>query len=366
MNRRTFLGCGLAMSVSSSLRAAVGSRGFDEAAAILTKATDSGQVSSASLYVSRGQESRSEFFGGSVRTTAAMYLLGSISKPIAMTALMTLFDKNQFQLDDPVMRFLPNFAGEGRDSVTMKHLLTHTSGLPDQLTDNEVLRRKHAQLPEFIEHALRTPLEFAPGSRYQYSSMGILLASHVAERISGVESKEFIKQSVFKPLKMSHSAQGMDKFAAGYFVPLQMEGAAPESGGGDPSSKDWNWNSPYWRALGAPWGGTHASAPDVGRFLAEFLFKQGMVVKPATATLMTTNHNPAGITPRGLGFNVGAAAGSKGCSDQTFGHTGSTGQLCWADPATETICVVLTSLPALAANPHPRELAAAAIAGDRS
>jgi CubicO group peptidase (beta-lactamase class C family) len=57
------------------------------------------------------------------------------------------------------------------------------------------------------------------------------------------------------------------------------------------------------------------------------------------------NHNPKGFTPRGLGFGVGKESGSPGCSEQTFGHTGSTGTLCWADPVSETICVVLTSLP---------------------
>jgi CubicO group peptidase (beta-lactamase class C family) len=72
---------------------------------------------------------------------------------------------------------------------------------------------------------------------------------------------------------------------------------------------------------------------------------------------MITNHNPPGLTPRGLGLNVGHGAGPHGCSDQTFGHTGSTGTIAWCDPASKTICVVLTSLPAQAVHPHPRDLA---------
>src|SRR5438477_214314 len=119
-------------------------------------------------------------------------------------------------------------------------------------------------------------------------------------------------------------------------VSCQTEGAAPESGGGDPRAKEWDWNSPYWRKLGAPWGGTHASAPDVATFLGEFLGTRGRVVKPETARQMVENHNPEGLTPRGLGFAVGKGSGSAGCSERTFGHTGSTGTLCWADPATET------------------------------
>jgi CubicO group peptidase (beta-lactamase class C family) len=89
---------------------------------------------------------------------------------------------------------------------------------------------------------------------------------------------------------------------------------------------------------------------------------RGKAIKPDTARLMIKNHNPAGLTPRGLGFAVGKGSGSRGCSEQTFGHSGSTGTLCWADPESETVCVVLTSLPARAVRPHPRELAAERVA----
>jgi CubicO group peptidase (beta-lactamase class C family) len=100
----------------------------------------------------------------------------------------------------------------------------------------------------------------------------------------------------------------------------------------------------------------------VAAFLDEFLGVRGKAVKPETAKLMVENQNPKELTPRGLGFGVGKGAGSAGCSEKTFGHTGSTGTLCWADPASETICVVLTSLPSRAAKPHPRDIAAERVA----
>jgi CubicO group peptidase (beta-lactamase class C family) len=100
----------------------------------------------------------------------------------------------------------------------------------------------------------------------------------------------------------------------------------------------------------------HASAPDVARFLAEFLHREGKVLRPETARLMLRNQNPEGLTPRGLGFAIGARVGSPGCSEATFGHSGSTGTLAWADPRTETICVVLTTLPAGVVRQHPRAL----------
>jgi CubicO group peptidase (beta-lactamase class C family) len=192
--------------------------------------------------------------------------------------------------------------------------------------------------------------------------MAILLAARIAELISGTDIRLLVDRTVFQPLGMKNSAQGLGQFQLADMVSIQIDRAAPEAGGGDPSAQNWDWNSPYWRGLGAPWGGSHCSAPDVATFLGEFLSESGKAVKPQTARLMTRNHNPGGITPRGLGLNVGAAAGSPGCSDKTFGHTGSTGTIAWADSATQTICVVLTSLPARAVDPHPRDLAAKAIA----
>ncbi len=363
MQRRTFLGTALTVANASSLSAALRGQRWDDAAAVLERAAAAKQVSAAVLHVVQKDESFTRHFGKAA-SGDAMFLLGSISKPINVTAVMTLFDQGKFQLDDRVKKFLPAFKGDGRDEVTIRHLLTHVSGLPDQLANNNELRKRHAPLTAFAEQAIRTRLDFAPGARYQYSSMGILLAARMAELISGSDALTLVDRVVFQPLGMKHSAQGLGRFKLEELVPCQMEGAAPESGSGDPRAKEWDWNSPYWRKLGAPWGGTHASAPDIARFLSEFMEARGTVIKPDTARLMIKNHNPGapGFTPRGLGFAVDKESGSPGCSERTFGHTGSTGTLCWADPASETICVVLTSLPRRAAQRHPRELAAERVA----
>jgi beta-lactamase class C len=116
-----------------------------------------------------------------------LFLLGSISKLMTAAALMTLYDQGRFRLDDPVRKFLPEFTGATRDRIDIQQLLTHISGLPDQLPENQALRKRHAPLPEFVAGAVRTPLLFEPGSRYEYSSMAILLAAEVARRISGTE-----------------------------------------------------------------------------------------------------------------------------------------------------------------------------------
>lgn len=327
---------------------------LDEAATILKRASADGLVASAVLHVKLAHDSFTRSFGAA-RDADAMFLLGSISKPIAMVALLRLYDQGKFDLDDRASKFLPRFSGGKRESVTIRHLLSHVSGLPDQLPENDALRRSHAPLEAFVERAERIDPAFEPGSKYSYSSMGILLAARIAERISGVEIRRLIEDTVFAPLEMKHSAQGQGRFAMESLVASQTERAAPESGGGDPAAKGWDWNSSYWRKLGAPWGGTHASAPDVARLLSAMLSPPPDFLKPETARLMTRNHNASGLTPRGLGWAVHPGAGTGGCSTQTFGHTGSTGTLCWADRTSGAICVVLTSLPARASTPHPRD-----------
>ncbi|MEX1042906.1 MAG: serine hydrolase domain-containing protein [Pirellulaceae bacterium] len=361
MRRRTFISTALALAGGGRMFANEGQGRWDQAADVLELAVKSKQVESAALFVShRGHPFVRHF--GKADSNEAMFLIASISKPINVAALMTLYDQGEFKLDDRVGKFLPEFQGEGRDKVAIRDLLTHVSGLPDQLPENKRLRKKHAPLGEFIQHAYQTPLLFEPRSRYRYSSMGILLAARIGEVISGLDMASLVDQRIFKPLGMTRSVQGLGQFKKDAMVACQVEGAAAESGSGDPDAKKWDWNSSYWRNLGAPWGGVHASASDIGLFLSEILGEQGKALKPQTARLMVQNHSPDGRTPRGLGFALGAKAGSPGCSQRTFGHSGATGTICWADAATETICVVLTSLPSTAAKPHPRELAAEQVA----
>lgn len=363
MQRRDFLLTGIACSLTmgSPLAAAVRGREVEQAREILKQATSSGQVTSASFFVQNGRTRFVESYGETPAVDSP-FLLASISKTITVATLMTLFDEGAFQLDDRVDRYLPEFSGGKRDTITIRHLLTHVSGLPDQLPENAKLRAQHAPLSKFVEAAVKTPLLFSPGTQYSYSSMGILLASEIAERLSGVKFPELVAQRVYQPLGLENSAMGLGELTYESVIKNQVEKAAPESGAGDPSTKNWDWNSLYWRKLGAPWGTAHGSASDVGLFLQEFLHPTGRMLKESTCAMMTQNQNPTGFRQRGLGFDMGTQLGGKGCSQKTFGHTGSTGTICWADPETDTICVVLTSLPGRAVTPHPRTLVSDAVA----
>ena len=359
-NRRAFLLSCLGLPLTPRLLSALQQGAFDQAVKVLSQAAKSGQIDAASLVVQQKGNTLIQSFGKAA-SKDAIFLLASISKPISSTAFMTLYDQEELSLDDLVSKFISEFKSDGREKITVRQLLTHTSGLPDQLPENAQLRAKHAPLKEFIERAIRTPLRFAPGSRYSYASMGILLASEIAQRITKKRFADFVDETVYQPLAMKHSAMGIGELDWNVTQRCQVEQAAPESGAGAPSSKNWDWNSHYWRHLGAPWGGAHGSASDVARFLQEFLHPEGKTVRTETAKIMTRNHNPGGFRRRGLGFDLSPNLGPRN-SKTAFGHTGSTGTLCWADPESDTICVVLTTLPARAASPHPRDTTSQLIA----
>jgi CubicO group peptidase (beta-lactamase class C family) len=117
MKRRTFLGATLACAAATPVFAALRGKRWDDAAEVLERATAGKQVAAAVLHVVQKDESFTRHFGKAA-SGDAMFLLGSISKPINVTAIMTLFDRGKFQLQDPVKKYLPAFKGDGRDEVT--------------------------------------------------------------------------------------------------------------------------------------------------------------------------------------------------------------------------------------------------------
>ncbi len=322
---------------------------LEAAATLIDRAVAGGRVRGATLTVSQnGRSFRREF--GTAGSPHAIFLIASITKPMTAAAVMTLVDKGELALDDPVMRYIPEFGEGARKRITIRHLLTHTSGLPDQLPDNVELRRRQAPLEEFVARAIRTPLLFEPGARVSYQSMGFLLAAEVASRITAIPFPAFLAQTVFEPLEMHRTALGLGRFAISDTQLSQADEAPALYGGSAGDTRDWDWNSEYWRNLAAPWGGAHSSGPDIERFLRYFLAPDGSVVKPETAAAMIVNQTPGLNEPRGIGFVVKPGSFGKGASTRAFGHSGSTGTLAWADPATGLSCVVLTTLPARISN----------------
>lgn len=304
---------------------------IDRADQVIRRAVEGG-VESVALHVRQGREVISRGYGNA--KPDSVFLLASITKPMTVTAVMILRDRGKLSLADPVRKHIPDFHGGDRDAVEIRHLLSHTSGLPDMLPENEALRKRHAPLSEFVAATCKTPLLFKPGTRVQYQSMGTLLAAEIVQRTSGRPIREFLQAELFSKLGMTSTSLGLGGRRVRDLVHCQV-----------PEVTDWDWNSPYWRDLGAPWGGAHSSAADVARLLEYFLHPRDSFIQASTAREMLTNQNEGLTGSWGIGWMVRKGGFGKGCSAATFGHSGSTGTIAWADPSKDLICVVLTSQP---------------------
>ena len=119
--------------------------------------------------------------------SSTIWSLASITKPFTATAVMQLVERGLLSLDEPVYRVIPEFldapeSAFDRRHVTLRHLLTHSSGLPGFSEDNIALRRSHQPLGAFVRSYMRQPLFFAPGSAHLYSNPAILTAAEVVAR----------------------------------------------------------------------------------------------------------------------------------------------------------------------------------------
>jgi CubicO group peptidase (beta-lactamase class C family) len=308
---------------------------FEEASRLMRAQADSGDVAAAVLHVRRAGQEISRAFGAA--RVDLPFLIASPTKPMTASAVLWLRDRRELALDDPVKKYLSAFRGGERDAVTIRHLLTHTSGLPDMLPENTELRGRHAPLAEFVARTCRTPLLFRPGEKVSYQSMGILLAAAIVEKVTGEPMPRFMARTIFNPLSMRQTSFGLGGRRIADTAQCQVAEA---------ERSDWDWNSPYWRNLGAPWGGAHATAPDLGTFLEAFASPDGGVLAAATRREMRAIQTGTLRPSFGLGWQREPGAFGRTCSAETFGHFGSTGTVVWHDPATATTCVVLTTRPA--------------------
>lgn len=339
--------------------------GLERAYAILDTAVQRGELMGAAVQVARRGVAlpprafgrRALAAGGPQVTPETIFLLASITKPMVVAAAMLLVERGKLALDDLVADVVPGFGQNGKGGVRVRHLMTHTSGLPDQLPDNLALRARRAPLSEFVRRTCETRLLFLPGTHISYQSSGIAMLGEIARRIEGVSLPEFMRREIFQPLGLRGTSLGardewMDRISE-YRIP----GA---SGYGDAADTGWNWNSTYWRKLGAPWGGMLSTVEELTALLRMFLSggKLGVirVLSEATAEAMASDHTSVmpDVPEReklaqrwGLGWRLNAEVSPFGdllCRD-AHGHLGATGTVAWIDPERDLTFVFLTNDP---------------------
>lgn len=292
-----------------------------------------------------------------------LYDMASVTKVVCTTTLaLQAIDRGLLRLDDRVDFFLPEFTSErpanereDRLSVTIRHLLTHTSGLPawkDLYTESTG--------PESIVAGIcRTPLEAQAGTRVVYSCLGFILLGAIIERLFGASLAELASTQITGPLGMHETrynppATWRDRIAATE-LKRPASGVSNSVGGHDH-------DDPYLcgrvhdenaRAMGGVSGnaGLFSTAADMAVF-CQMLLNGGTyggvrILSPAAVTLATQNHTAHLNESRGLGWVVKGhdAFSSAGdlLSPASFGHTGFTGTSVWIDPVRNLFIVLLTN-----------------------
>jgi len=209
-------------------------------------------------------------------TPTTKFRIGSITKQFTAASILLLEERGKLKTDDPVKKYMPD-APAAWDKVTIFHLLTHTSGIPSFTSFPDLPKRQlEAMTPQQLVDWFRDkPLEFEPGTKWNYSNSGYVLLGYLIEKISGQSYADFVQQNIFTPLGMKDS--GYDSNSA--IIERRAAGYAPGKNG--PENAGFvNMTVP----LSA--GGLYSTTEDLLRW-EQGLFG-GKLLSPASLAKMTT------------------------------------------------------------------------------
>jgi CubicO group peptidase (beta-lactamase class C family) len=329
-------------------------------------------VAGAGAAVWRGGRVVAERYAGEARPgvpvdARTIFALASVTKPVTAAVVMTLVQEGAVSLDEPVNRLVPEFAagpgagGEGVDralenqrrTVTVRHLLAHTSGLPEDLGPHQSRYAEKLDIGTIVETLCRLPLKSAPGAQVRYSNAGFAVLARLVEHLTGEPFWDAARRRVLDPLGLADTVArpGPD------LEPRLIHLGDVSHAGTDLET----YNGAYWRDLALPWGGLFGTPRDLARFAGAFLPGPDAprLLSPAGVALMTADHAagvPGGIESAkvrwptafwGLGWEVKGAKRrhwtGELTSPRTFGHWGYAGTLLWADPERDLALAVFAN-----------------------
>jgi len=327
---------------------------------VIDKAIADKQVPGAVLLVGRGDEilyrkaygNRALVPQTEPMTLDTVFDMASVTKVVATTtSVMILVEEGKIRLNDRVATFIPDFGRHGKDQITVRHLLTHYSGLrpdidlnDDAFTDyNSAIARAADEVPTS-----------APGERFVYSDINFFVLAEIVARVSGQKIDVFATERVFRPLGMADS---------GFNPPGQLR---PRIAPTEPCAPS-GWpcsgpnqvmlrgivHDPTARRMGGIAGhaGLFSTAADISRYCRMILNGGALggvrILSPLTVAKMTSPATPAGApSVRGLGWDIDTSYSSNRgelLPVGSFGHTGFTGTSLWIDPVTRTYVVLLSN-----------------------
>lgn len=288
-----------------------------------------------------------------------LFDLASVTKLFTATAVMQLWDEGKIKLDAPVATYLPKFGAHGKGSVTVRQLLTHTSGLrPDPLTP---LFDIPGNRQDRLDYVLQLPLQYPPGTHYIYSDSNFITLGALIEKVSGEREDAFIRQHITGPLHMSSTmynppAKLRPRIAASEYQPWNRRGLLRGQ------VEDGN----AWALDGvAGHAGLFSDAHDLAVF-GQMMLNGGTydgrrVLSERAVKLLGTNWNTKfPEDPTGLGWSIdrgylmGALTGP-----HTIGHEGYTGTMIAINKPNDIVAIMLTN------RVHPTRVGASVVTAIR-
>lgn len=267
--------------------------------------------------------------------------LASISKLFTTTAAMILYEQEEFDLDDPVAEYIPEFAQNGKSEVTIQQLMTHTSGFKAWIP----LYTRGESREERFQMVFSQPLENEPGTSYTYSDLNMITLGAIVERISGKRLDEFVKENITEPLGMEDTmynppASLKHRIAATEYQPWTDRGLVR---GEVHDENAWSLDGVAGHA------GVFSTAQDLGIF-AHMILQDGKyggarILEPETVDLLVENQlSQFPDDAHGLGWELNQGWYMDALSEQgTMGHTGYTGTSIVVSGNNDTISILLTN-----------------------
>jgi CubicO group peptidase (beta-lactamase class C family) len=266
--------------------------------------------------------------------------MASLTKVVGMTsAMMQLTEAGKVDLDAPVQRYLPEFRGPNKELVTVRHLLTHSSGLPAWRP-----LYKETTTPEAARAlAVATALDTLPGVRMVYSDLGAIILGQVVERVSGERLEEYLTRHVFGPLRMTSTQYRPGRELLPRIAPTEFDSWRQRKIHGEVHDENAF-------ALGgiSAHAGLFSTGHDVARLTRMYLnggTLDGVRIVSAETIRRFTTVQDSALSNRALGWETPNGSNSAGhvLKRPAFGHTGFTGTSIWIDPTRDLFVILLTN-----------------------
>ncbi|MDT7603308.1 MAG: hypothetical protein QOF61_1305 [Acidobacteriota bacterium] len=292
-------------------------------------------------------------------TADTIFDLASLTKVIATaTSIMILVERGQVRLSDPLTRYIPEFKDEGRERVTIEHLLTHRAGFAPDFD----LAQQWSGYDEAIRRLPAERLRSAPGARFVYSDLGFIALGEVVRKASGMPLDEFARKNIYEPLGMRETGFKPNPSLRPRIAPTEKRRGQESYLGSSASSLSQNEGERWLRGevhdptsfrMGGVAGhaGLFSTADDLAIYCQMILnggeYGGVRILSPLGVAAMTRPRAVAEDgSARGLGWDVASSFSSNRgdlFTPGSFGHTGFTGTSVWIDPATQTFVVFLSN-----------------------